>query len=107
MTNNGRSRQSEEAVKKERWKAAAFAIAALVAMVAGMAAKVGYDHFTGTVPFAWASFLVPLMVAPMVYTGVYQLATGTTDTVVMLTLSFQNGFFWQDVLAGLGPPSGG
>jgi hypothetical protein len=96
-----------ERTRNERLRTAAVLSAAFVAMLAGMAAKVGYDHFTGAAPFAWSAFFVPMMVAPMVYGGVYNMAKGSTDTVVMLIFSFQNGFFWQVIVGQLGPPVSG
>jgi hypothetical protein len=83
---------------QERLRTILILSAAFLAMIAGMAAKVGYDHFTGTVPFSWSAFFVPLMVAPIVYGSIYSFVKGPNDTVVMLIFSFQNGFFWQVII---------
>ena len=69
-------------------------------MIAGMAAKATFDHLTEGAPLSWRNFLIPLLISPMMYGGVFQVVRSSDEQVLMLILGFQNGFFWQDIFGG-------
>jgi hypothetical protein len=81
-----------------------FLVGAFATMILGMVGKVYYDHITKETVFSLSQIALPLIVAPMVYGGIYAALRSSTDVIPALILSFQNGFFWQDVFAGIKPP---
>jgi hypothetical protein len=97
------SEEKQAQSTEEAWRVWLFVSGAFLAMLMGMAAKAGYDHFSETHLFAWKNIFLPLMVSPMVFGAVYTVARRSTDPILMLIFSFQNGFFWQAVLGGIGP----
>jgi hypothetical protein len=82
-----------------------FLLGAFAMMLLGMVGKVYYDHLTKDTVFALSQTLVPIIVAPMVYGGIYSFLKSSTDVIPALILAFQNGFFWQDVFSGIKPPA--
>jgi hypothetical protein len=81
-----------------------FLAGAFFFMVLGMVGKVYYDHLTKNTMFALSQIFIPLIVAPMVYGVIYSSLRSSTDAIPALILSFQNGFFWQDVFSGIKVP---
>ena len=79
-------------------KAAWFLIAVYISMLLGMAAKTFFNHFTRQDKLEIGSFMVPLLISPLVYGTVFNIVKNSSETVMMLIFGFQNGFFWQDVL---------
>jgi hypothetical protein len=69
-------------------------------MLAGMAAKTLFDSITRDRPVEWERFLAPLLVSPLVYGVILSMIRSSSGHLPMLIFGFQNGFFWQDVLAG-------
>lgn len=80
-----------------------------VAMIVGMLCQTIFDAIktrkTGTAPVIdrW-QIATPLLVSPMIFASVYsQLPASPEVRLLSLVLCFQNGFFWQDLMASLGP----
>ena len=72
-----------------------------------MVAKVVFDHYTKRGDLEFGTFIIPLLVSPLVYGAVFNAAKNSTDAVTMLIFGFQNGFFWQDVFGQLAKHAGG
>ncbi len=67
-------------------------------MLLGMVAKTFFNYFTRGEPLQLGGFIVPLLVSPLIYGTVFNIAKNSSEPVMMLIFGFQNGFFWQDVL---------
>ena len=71
------------------------------AMVAGMAAKYFYEAIGegNTISFKKWQFLKPMFISPLVFGAIYTQTPASASGVFLMIFSFQNGFFWQTVLA--------
>jgi len=71
------------------------------AMVAGMAAKYFYEAIGegNTISFRKWQFLKPMFISPLVFGAIYTQTPPSASGVFLMIFSFQNGFFWQTVLA--------
>jgi uncharacterized membrane protein len=78
-----------------------FLFGVYLAMMAGMVAKTIFDHLTRNTNLEWKTFLIPLVVSPLVYGFVFRFVKGSEEKVLMLIFGFQNGFFWQDIFGRL------
>jgi hypothetical protein len=69
-------------------------------MLMGMASKVMLDAMNRKrgVKFNKHGFLKPLLVSPIVFGAVYGAAGDEASSILLLLLSYQNGYFWQSVL---------
>ena len=63
-----------------------------------MLAKTYFNYFTRGGQLQLGSFIVPLLVSPLIYGTVFNIARNSSEPVMILIFGFQNGFFWQDVL---------
>lgn len=88
----------------QKTKNALFLIGVYLAMIAGMAAKMVFDHLTEGEALAWKKFLIPLLVSSLIYGTVFRIAKGSNEIVLMLIFGFQNGFFWQDIFGQIKVP---
>jgi len=77
-----------------------------VALIVGMAARVGQDALESekgkTLRTVVREMLTPLFVSPIVFLGFMQTAkvmvTDLQGYLILLLLAFQSGFFWQTVM---------
>jgi hypothetical protein len=102
--------ETPEEKRARRWRlffSVIFLAGAFAVMILGMVSKVYYDHLTKNAVFSLTQILLPLLVAPMVYGAIYASLKSSTDVIPALILSFQNGFFWQDVFSAIKPPVAG
>ncbi len=100
--------ETPEERKKRYWAifgSVVFLAGAFLFMILGMVGKVYYDHLTKNTVFALSQIFIPVIVAPMVYGAIYSSLRSSTDAIPALILSFQNGFFWQDVFSGIKAPA--
>ena len=75
-----------------------------IAMLAGMFGKAYYDVLVKHLTLSFEMFVLPIVVSPMICV-IYSMVRGT-EPLPALILSFQNGFFWQDIFTGLRPTTG-
>jgi len=69
-------------------------------MLLGMAAKYFYDAIGegSTLNFQKWQLIKPMLVSPIVFAAIYGMFAEESSRVLLLTFSFQNGFFWKTVL---------
>jgi hypothetical protein len=51
-------------------------------------------------------FIAALFVSPLIFNSIYALTNQNPETLGDFLLAYQNGFFWQTVLAGVGSGMG-
>jgi hypothetical protein len=88
-----------------------FWTAIFLTMVAGIIAKSLYDSLMNNERFelGWDTLLrkeviIPLLVSPMVFGGIYGLIQQTPKNLGTFVFSFQNGFFWKSILGQIDKP---
>ncbi|MCR9158950.1 MAG: hypothetical protein NXH80_17050 [Rhodobacteraceae bacterium] len=91
---------SGRVLEKLDWK---FASASYVAMVFGMAAHGLFSHFSQTQVWAWNAFLAAFVISPLVFFAFLAVIRSSIDLLTAILISFQNGFFWKDILQGAAP----
>jgi len=92
-------------------EAGALYVLAFLMIILGMAARVAQDHFSaplGERPQYLSQSIRAFVVSPIAFltfsrVGDFGIA-GTHGFVIFLCMAFQNGFFWQVVLANAGQP---
>ena len=69
-------------------------------MLLGMAAKYFYDAIGegNTFNFQKWQLIKPMLVSPIVFAAIYGMLAEESSKLLLLTFSFQNGFFWKTVL---------
>lgn len=80
-----------------------FQISLYFAMILGMIAKYFFDIFdkgkTTKITIQKLQLIKPLLVSPVVFGVVYASTNEATSDFSLLIIAFQNGFFWQTLLA--------
>lgn len=73
-------------------------------MLVGMAAKYFFDAIGegNKLMFQKWQFFKPMLVSPLVFGAIYGSFGENTSILLLLTFAFQNGFFWQTILAKKG-----
>lgn len=83
--------------RNSNWIKAAKWICYFIATVVGIFFKAMWDSsdFKSLLRF---SSIKPLLIAPIVFYGVYATIHTLTDSLLAVLIAFQNGFFWQSIL---------
>ena len=94
-----RVRNSE--VRDEAWKTHLFNVLKwscyFVATVAGILFKSLWDSSSLKALFKFSN-VKPILIAPIVFYGVYATVNTLSDNLLAVLIAFQNGFFWQSIL---------
>jgi len=77
-----------------------FEVSLYFVMLLGMAAKYFYDAIgeENTFTFHKWQLIKPVLVSPIVFAAVYSMFAAESSKALLLTFSFQNGFFWKTIL---------
>lgn len=77
-----------------------YASVAFVCMVSGMVSHGLYNHFIGAEFWAWRNFAAALVVSPIVFASFLHIVKSEVDLLTGGLMSFQNGFFWNEIFQG-------
>ncbi|MGE3250134.1 MAG: hypothetical protein AB7J28_13990 [Hyphomonadaceae bacterium] len=79
---------------------------AYAAMLAGMGAKAGFDHYAEGTTVTIGTFMLPFLVSPLVFGFFLHYIRTSFDMLASSLIAFQNGFFWQDVFLSVAAANG-
>ena len=75
-------------------------------MILGMTSNYLWDLFRGGKSWrdiTWKGLFMPILIAPIVFFGIWSTWKGGEVSLALPLIAFQNGFFWQVVLSKAGP----
>ncbi|MFC2043457.1 hypothetical protein ACFLUA_04835 [Chloroflexota bacterium] len=75
-----------------------------ILMLLGMLAREVYNMLVNGKEFNWTGLAIASVVSPIVFGAVFSQVGTLQITVPSTTLAFQNGFFWNSIFEGIGPP---